>query len=92
MKSDKECLLLLDSRTAKSYNVPIQDNCIQATDIGKITIDDADDDNKDINLQTARPLRILDHGFENTACMVSSITTMYVLLRYRHSISVLNPL
>ena len=88
MTPDVDCLLLLDSRTAKSYKVPIQDNCIQATDIGKITIDDADDD--DIKLQIARPLRILDRGFENTACMVSSITAMCVHFRYRHLMIVLN--
>ena len=46
--------------------------------MGKITLPDADDDNEVANVQTARPLRILDRSFENTACMVSSITVMYI--------------
>ena len=79
MKPDMECLLVLDSRTAKSFKIPIQDNFIQATDIGKITISDADNDKEDASVQTARPLRVLDRGFENTACMVSSITVMYAM-------------
>ncbi len=79
MKSDMECLLVLDSRTAKSYKIPIQDNFIRATDAGKITVPDVDNDNENASVHTARPLRILDQGFENTACMVSSITVMYAL-------------
>lgn len=79
MKSDMDCLLVLDSRTAKSFKIPIQDNFIQATDVGKITLPDADNDNEDASVQNARPLRVLDRGFENTACMVSSITVMYAM-------------
>ena len=71
-----ECLLISDSRTGKSYKIPVQDNFIQATDVSKVTISDADNDDKD---QAARPLQILDRGFENTACMMSSITVMYAM-------------
>ena len=71
-----ECLLVLDSRTGKSYKIPVQDNFIQATDVSKVTISDADNDDKD---QAARPLQILDRGLENTACMMSSITVMYAM-------------
>jgi citrate synthase len=85
MKSDMECLLVLDSRTAKSYKIPIQDNFIRATDLGKITVRDADNDNEDASVQTGRPLRILDRGFENTACMVSSITVMYAIYLSPHT-------
>ena len=74
-----ECLLVLDSRTGKSYKIPIQDNFIQATDVGKVTISDADNEDEDASVQAARPLRILDHGLENTACMISSITVMYAM-------------
>ena len=79
MKYDMECLLILDSRTAKSYTIPIQDNSIHATDVSRITVHDIDKDNEDPSFRTDRPLRILDRGFENTACMVSSITVMYVM-------------
>ena len=71
-----ECLLVLDSRTGKSYKVPIQNNFIQAADVSKVTISDADNEDEDASVQAARPLRILDRGFENTACMMSSITVM----------------
>ena len=74
-----ECLLVLDSRTGKSYKVPIQDNFIQATDVSKVTISDAENEDKDASVQASRPLRILDRGFENTACMMSSITVMYAM-------------
>lgn len=84
-----ECLLVLDSRTAKSYKIPIQDNFIQATDMGKVTLPYADDDNEVANAQTACPLRILDRGFKNTACMVSSITVMYAIYLSSHASSLL---
>ena len=76
MKFDMEYLLILDSRTAKSYKIPIQDNFVQATDVAQIGIPE-NTDNEDGKMLIEHPLRILDHGFENTACMVSSITVMY---------------
>lgn len=81
MKVATEFLLVLDSRTGKSYKIPIQDNFIQATDVGKVAISDAnnEDEDADASVQAARPLRILDRGFENTACMMSSITVMYAM-------------
>ena len=85
MKSDMECLLVLDSRTAKSYTIPIQDNFIHATDVSRITVPDVDNDNEDASLRSGRTLRILDRGFENTACMVSSITVMYVMYFSPHT-------
>ncbi|KEY75028.1 hypothetical protein S7711_01365 [Stachybotrys chartarum IBT 7711] len=58
-------LRVVDSRTNKEYQVPIHDNYISAKDLSKITIQDGD---------IAEKLRILDNGFEATACMSSAIT------------------
>lgn len=69
--------MVLDSRTAKSYQIPIKDNFIKATDVGKITVPNADQKNEDASAQSASLLKVLDRGFENTACMESSITVMY---------------
>ncbi|KAI0976884.1 citrate synthase [Xylaria arbuscula] len=66
---------VLDSRTGKSYKIPIDDGYIRATDIGKINIaefdrvNDVEDESK-----ATRGLRILDTGYQNTACVESSIT------------------
>ena len=60
-------LRVVDSRTNKEYQVPIHDNYISAKDLSKITIQDGD---------IAEKLRILDNGFEATACMSSAITFM----------------
>ncbi|KAF6223060.1 hypothetical protein HO133_001112 [Letharia lupina] len=76
MTQDMDYLHVLDSRTEKSYKIPIQDNFIQATDVGKITLPDASHEEKNTSVENARPLRLLDQGFENTACMVSSITVI----------------
>jgi citrate synthase len=73
MKSD--CLLVLDSRTGQSYQIPIKDNYINASDVSKIAIPDVLK-TEDAEVQVNRPLRLLDRGFENTACGESSITLM----------------
>ncbi|KAI1292751.1 citrate synthase [Xylaria venustula] len=66
---------VLDSRTGKSYQIPINDGYIRATDIGKINIPEFDrvNDVEDESKAT-RGLRILDTGYQNTACVESSIT------------------
>lgn len=74
MKLGKECLLVLDSRTMKSYQVPIQDNYVQASDLSKIKSKEED------GSEISDPLRILDHGLEHIACMKSSITLVYVII------------
>ena len=72
------CLLLLDSRTGKSYTIPIRGNdYISAADVGQITAPDTKIENGDAGVQVSRSLRILDKGFQHTACMESSITLMY---------------
>lgn len=85
MTQDMDYLHVLDSRTEKSYKIPIQDNFIQATDVGKITLPDASHEEKNTSVENARPLRLLDQGFENTACMVSSITVMYAVYNPPHT-------
>lgn len=65
-----------DSRTGKSYTIPIQGDYIRAADVARIGAPDSKED-----LATslkARPLHIIDNGFQYTACMESSITHMYV--------------
>ena len=75
-----ESLQVLDSRTGKSYTIPIQGgDYIRAADIGQISASDGSKVNGDAGVQIARPLRILDNGFQHTACMESSITFMYAV-------------
>lgn len=94
MKANSDCLLVLDSRTLKSYTIPIQDNYILGRDVGQITAPEPNDENANgsghadqssdasgnshARVQSSRQLRVLDNGFENTACMFSSITFVYV--------------
>lgn len=69
-------LQVTDSRTGKSYKIPIEGNYIRAADIGRIG---APENKADVaSLKAARPLHILDNGFQHTACMESSITHMLV--------------
>ncbi|KAF2152214.1 citrate synthase [Myriangium duriaei CBS 260.36] len=64
------CLYVTDSRTGQSYNIKIHDgNYVDALDVAKIATLDWDG-----GKPVPRLLRILDHGFNFTACMKSSIT------------------
>ncbi|KAI0103490.1 putative citrate synthase [Daldinia grandis] len=63
---------VVDSRTGKSYTIPIKGDYIRASDVARIGAPDSKED-----LATslkARPLHIIDNGFQHTACMESSIT------------------
>ena len=62
-KSSGETLTIRDNRTGQSYDVPIMDGTIKASDIGKIK---ADDDEPG--------LAVYDPGFVNTASCRSSVT------------------
>ncbi|KAI0178896.1 putative citrate synthase [Hypoxylon sp. FL1284] len=77
-------LEVTDSRTGKSYKIPIQEDYVRASDIARIG---APEGKVDLEaLKAAHPLRILDNGFQNTACMESSITHIDGLrgtIRYR---------
>ncbi|KAJ3577549.1 hypothetical protein NPX13_g3013 [Xylaria arbuscula] len=65
---------VIDSRTGKSYQIPIDDGYIRAADIGKISILESKSEENAKEPQIARGLRILDAGYQNTACVESSIT------------------
>ncbi|KAH7325056.1 citrate synthase [Stachybotrys elegans] len=65
MASETGHLRVVDSRTEKGYLVPIYDNHINAKDLSAITILDG---------EVSEKLRVLDNGFETTACMDSAIT------------------
>ncbi|KAI1081994.1 putative citrate synthase [Whalleya microplaca] len=67
-------LQVVDSRTGKSYKIPIEGDYIRAADIGRISIPASKAENGDRGIQISRPLHILDNGFQHTACMESSIT------------------
>src|SRR5262252_7122485 len=58
-----DCLRVTDSRTGKSYELPIVDGAIRANDLRKIKVDDAD-----------FGLMAYDPAFMNTASCRSSVT------------------
>ncbi|KAH9885882.1 putative citrate synthase [Xylariomycetidae sp. FL2044] len=71
----EHCLEAVDSRTGKSYKIPIDGGYVRAADIAQITAPDHKLVNgADSGPKVSRSLRILDHGFQHTACMESSIT------------------
>jgi len=70
-------LEVLDSRTGKSYDIPIDDGYILASDIAKIGVTErASGIEGEKQSEVPRSLRILDVGFQNTACVESKITFM----------------
>lgn len=72
-----EHLQVLDSRTGKSYKIPIDDGYIRAADISTIIVPERGQLNDTENeSKNSRGLRILDAGYQNTACVESSITFM----------------
>jgi citrate synthase len=74
-----EHLEVLDSRTGKSYKIPIDNGYIRAADISKINVQERglENGNGDENEpKITRGLRIHDAGYENTSCVESSITFM----------------
>ncbi|XXH05519.1 hypothetical protein Hte_011949 [Hypoxylon texense] len=81
---EQDHLQVTDSRTGKSYTIPIEGDYVRAADIAKIG---APEGKVDLAaLKAAHPLRVLDNGFANTACMESSITHIDGLrgtIRYR---------
>lgn len=74
----KDKLTVIDSRTSKSYDIPITDKTVRAIDFRQIPT---------LGL-IANPLerdhaglRVMDSGLQNTAVVDSEITCMYILLR-----------
>lgn len=81
--SPRQSLTVVDNRTGKSYELPIEHNSILATDIKKIAANSPDDVPED---ETTQGLRVFDPGYMNTAVVQSKIT--YIngqegILRYR---------
>lgn len=85
-KVKDECLHVVDSRTGKPYAIPIHGgDYIRAADVAQIVASDTSNANGTTSKANGytgakglRPLRILDNGFQHTACTVSSITFVYV--------------
>lgn len=76
-------LTVVDNRTGKTYEVPIKDNAILATDFKKIKAQPNGDRAED---ETEQGLRVYDPAYMNTAVVQSKIT--YIngqegILRYR---------
>ncbi|KAI0183945.1 putative citrate synthase [Xylaria flabelliformis] len=82
-----EHLEVLDSRSGKSYKIPIDNGYIRAADISKINVPECGLMNGTETEHTiSRGLRILDTGYQNTACVESSITFIdghRGIIRYR---------
>ena len=61
--SESDTLTIVDNRTGRTYEVPIEDGTIRATELRKIKVDD-----EDFGIMTYDP------AFMNTASCRSSIT------------------
>ena len=66
---DIDHLHIVDSRTNKEYDIPIDNNFIRAADLSQVVALNGDGD-----AQKSQPLGVFDHGYEHTACMESAIT------------------
>ena len=72
-----QTLKVVDSRTGKSYTIPIQHgDYILAADLAQISGNSFMNGAGGNKAEITRPLRILDRGYQHTACMESSITFM----------------
>ncbi|KAG5929745.1 hypothetical protein E4U42_004672 [Claviceps africana] len=78
-----QSLTVTDNRTGRTYELPIQNNAVLATDIKKIKAQSSQDRPED---ETSQGLRVYDPAYMNTAVVQSKIT--YIngqdgILRYR---------
>ncbi|KAK8086827.1 hypothetical protein PG994_001801 [Apiospora phragmitis] len=83
-KATRQSLTVVDNRTGKTYEVPIKDNSVLATDFKKISAQPGPNDRKED--ETDQGLRVFDPAYMNTAVVHSRIT--YIngqegILRYR---------
>ncbi|KAH8891737.1 peroxysomal citrate synthase [Thozetella sp. PMI_491] len=79
----RQSLTVTDNRTGKTYELPIKNNSVLATDIKKIKSAPQEDRPED---ETTQGLRVYDPGYMNTAVVQSKITYINGLdgvLRYR---------
>lgn len=70
-REHESSLTVVDNRTGHSYNLPISQNSISATDFHQIK---TPRNEKNPVEQNNAGIRIYDPGFQNTACMESKIT------------------
>ncbi|KAG6005149.1 hypothetical protein E4U21_000403 [Claviceps maximensis] len=80
----KQSLTVTDNRTGKTYDLPIKNNAVLATDIKKIKAQSPHEDRPED--ETGQGLRVYDPAYMNTAVVESKIT--YIngqdgILRYR---------
>ncbi|ERF69133.1 hypothetical protein EPUS_01089 [Endocarpon pusillum Z07020] len=66
-------LHVLDSRTWKTYKIPISDNFVRASDLSVISAPEVRQ-SKESGAERVRKLAVLDPGFQHTACKESAIT------------------
>ncbi|KAI8627686.1 citrate synthase [Xylariaceae sp. FL1651] len=71
LERPSEYLEVLDSRTKAKYIVPITNNSVKAVDIGRVKPPTGSLNKQQ---QTGAGLKVFDRGFQNTACVESSIT------------------
>ena len=67
-------LEIKDSRTGRTYSIPIEKNAIKATDFKKISITGYGSNPVD---EVENGLRVIDPGYRNTAVKVSQVTYVY---------------
>lgn len=80
----RQSLTVVDNRTGKTYELPIEHNAVQATDLKKIKAATAPHDRAED--ETEQGLRVYDPAYMNTAVIQSNITYINGLegiLRYR---------
>lgn len=68
-------LHVVDSRTWKTYKIPISDNFVRASDLNVISAPEVRQ-SKESGAERVRKLAVLDPGFQHTACKESGITLM----------------
>ena len=64
-------LIVVDSRTSKTYTIPITDNTIKATDFEAIKTGRPEYDGNTTVGVIEEGLKVFDRGFKNTACLDS---------------------
>ncbi|OAA66923.1 peroxysomal citrate synthase [Niveomyces insectorum RCEF 264] len=83
-KAPRQSLTVVDNRTDKTYEIPVQNNTVRATDFKKVKAPPQPGDREED--ETPQGLRVFDPGYMNTAVVQSRIT--YIngqegVLRYR---------
>lgn len=68
---EKNSLSVVDNRTGHSYNIPISQNSILATEFHQFKSPRNAENPAE---QNSQGIRVYDPGFQNTACMESEIT------------------